>query len=179
MNNSIKYTINEEFCKSKKYFIAMARLHEFLKDVIVDDISDVKNDTMIKLLYTDNDSQMYSIIRLVVVLANNIDIQQNEIKIVSKLYKYLIQLFKENNIDKMGDILSPSPPSGLSMSDGHNEMRSLPVTKRIAIRSCYGLYLYIKELKIIPDSLLASLEMRSLPVTKRIAIDHDMVCICI
>ena len=50
----------------------MARLHEFLKDVIVDDISDVKNDIMIKLLYTDNDSQMYSIIRLVVVLANNI-----------------------------------------------------------------------------------------------------------
>ena len=49
MNNSIKYTIDENFCKSKEYFIAMTRIHEFLKDVIVDDISDVKNDTMIKL----------------------------------------------------------------------------------------------------------------------------------
>jgi hypothetical protein len=49
MNNSIKYTIDEDFCKSKEYFIAMTRIHEFLKDVIVDDISDVKNDTMIKL----------------------------------------------------------------------------------------------------------------------------------
>ena len=42
-----------------KNILLLSRLHEFLKDVIVDDISDVKNDIMIKLLYTDNDSQMY------------------------------------------------------------------------------------------------------------------------
>ena len=140
MNNSIKYTIDEDFCKSKEYFIAMTRIHEFLKDVIVDDISDVKNDTMIKLLYTDNESQMYSIIRLVVVLANNIYIKENETGVLSKLYTYLIELCKEKNRDKIdmidevyriygltdyigGQAVSPSTPSGARFAEPTRDVK--------------------------------------------------------
>jgi len=103
-----KYTIDQEFCKSAVYFCAMASTHTFIRDVIVGNISYKKNDTILRLIYTDkelcrirNDQQLYSIIRLVVVLANNINIQENETGLLSKLYAYLIELFKENNIEKI------------------------------------------------------------------------------
>ena len=103
-----KYTIDQEFCKSDVYFRAMASIHKFLRYIIVSNISYKKNDTIIRLIYTDkefkeirNDQQLYSIIRLVVVLANNIHIQENETRVLSKIYTYLTHLFRENNIDKI------------------------------------------------------------------------------
>ena len=106
-NNSDKYTVDKVFCTTPEYFKAMATIHEFLRDVIVNNTTYDVNDVNIELInerhkklmnlitINSNDTnRLYSIIRLAVVLANNIDIQytdknENETEIMPKLYTYL------------------------------------------------------------------------------------------
>ena len=106
-NNSDKYTVDKVFCTTPEYFKAMATIHEFLRDVIVNNTTYDVNDANLKIindrhkkfmkLITNNINdinRLYSIIRLAVVLANNIDIQytdknNNETEIMPKLYVYL------------------------------------------------------------------------------------------
>ena len=106
-NNSDKYTVDKAFCTTPEYFKAMATVHEFLRDVIVNNTTYDVNDANLKIindrhkkfmkLITNNINdinRLYSIIRLAVVLANNIDIQytdknNNETEIMPKLYVYL------------------------------------------------------------------------------------------
>ena len=103
--NSYKYTDDKTFLTSPEYFSSMTTIDEFLRDIIVTNTTNIeliiaRHTNFMKLFTCINkndkkyDEKLYNIIRLVVVLANNIniqytDIKKNEIEITPKIYKYL------------------------------------------------------------------------------------------
>jgi len=122
--SSKKYQVNESsesnaskiFCETKEYFTIVASSHRFLRDCLVNtDLNTsykISNKIMVDFIekYKDTRDILNSIIRVLVVAANNIDIQytnnddnKTETNILQKLYDFLkVQL--PNNISMINTV---------------------------------------------------------------------------
>jgi hypothetical protein len=116
VNESSEYHASKIFCETKEYFTIVASSHRFLRDCLVNtDLNTsykISNKIMVEFIekYKDTRDILNSIIRTLVVAANNIDIQytnndenNTETNILQKLYDFLkVQL--PNNISMINTV---------------------------------------------------------------------------
>ena len=98
-NDTTLLKVDKEFCKSPEYFKAVATTHRFMRDVLIKDnkkVSISSKSAMTDLIntYKNDSNKLYSILRVAIVTAMNIDIQyvdldSKETNICNKLYKFL------------------------------------------------------------------------------------------
>lgn len=96
-----EYNVDNVFCTSPEYFKAMSCTHRFIRDILSNDKENdniTSKKSMIALLnkYKEANERvhLYSIIRLTVVAALNLDIVNNngkEMNLVDKLYRFLLE----------------------------------------------------------------------------------------
>jgi hypothetical protein len=112
-----EYNVDDAFCTSPEYFKAIATTHRFIRDILSTNDENYNNHTskkaMIALLnkYKEANERvhLYSIIRLTVVAALNLDIVKNngkEMILVYKLYRFLLEnlISDKNMIDYVYNI---------------------------------------------------------------------------
>ena len=112
-----EYNVDDAFCTTPEYFKAIATTHRFIRDILSTNDENYNNHTskkaMIALLnkYKEANERvhLYSIIRLTVVAALNLDIVNNngkEMNLVDKLYRFLLEnlISDKNMIDYVYNI---------------------------------------------------------------------------